>query len=589
MAKKKNGKAQPDKSKPVVAAEPEKKTAAGAPAPVKNEKPRENPAPEKAMPADEEVPLTDGEWTTTENVFERIEEKKAEAARPVRTRVIQAPRRPDAVNTGNTDTPAEEYEERKTVHHGPPRTEEERRRILAAESLLDRDLNSAVRKRTAEEEEDIRRFEAMQKREAERVARLQANKEHREQLRQQAKEREAKARENADNKPLGGAIEHTSDIGTISHGTSSAGGSTADKLFKRDVTQLSAGRAVFVVFIMAVLAYVGLFIYTKHLNDQFYDELSVQLTAENKIVNERSLPYKLSPSSKLTIEKKSSSLLTPWLADTDKDGLSDDYELDHDSNPLLTDTDDDGIPDGLEVASGLDPLKVSTDGVLPDGEIRGDRTLSSDNVTVFIHGIPKPCIASIEPVGNNSINGSPGLVCNAEEFYTNQDFNEAELKFVYPANYVNMHGFNEDALSVFRFDSDKLEFVPVPSTIDKSVTTVSAVVKETGIYTVADQSVLMQKGKTQIFFLIDNSGSMYPEEMCQGSEENDIEFKRLDLSQRLVDMFGDTALYGAGEFSGTYTNIVPITGDTELVTTKIDAIRTRTNNLFTGTEISTAV
>ncbi len=48
------------------------------------------------------------------------------------------------------------------------------------------------------------------------------------------------------------------------------------------------------------------------------------------------------------------------MQDTDGDGLTDAYELEHGTNPLQADTDGDGLPDGWEVLFGFDPLTAST-------------------------------------------------------------------------------------------------------------------------------------------------------------------------------------------------------------------------------------
>ena len=50
----------------------------------------------------------------------------------------------------------------------------------------------------------------------------------------------------------------------------------------------------------------------------------------------------------------------PHLADTDADGLTDGQEVARGTNPLLWDTDGDGISDGLEVGAGTDPLDRSS-------------------------------------------------------------------------------------------------------------------------------------------------------------------------------------------------------------------------------------
>ena len=91
-----------------------------------------------------------------------------------------------------------------------------------------------------------------------------------------------------------------------------------------------------------------------------------------------------------------------------------------------------------------------------------------------------------------------------------------------------------------------------------------------------------------MFFLIDNSGSMYPEELCANSEENDVEFKRLDFAVNLIDMLGVEANYGAGEFSGGYANITPISNDVNTVKQMISDIRNK-NQVFSGTEIAGAI
>ena len=52
----------------------------------------------------------------------------------------------------------------------------------------------------------------------------------------------------------------------------------------------------------------------------------------------------------------------PQCWDTDADGLSDGYEVQHGMNPRRWDTDGDGIPDGFEVEIGTDPLLCDSDG-----------------------------------------------------------------------------------------------------------------------------------------------------------------------------------------------------------------------------------
>lgn len=42
------------------------------------------------------------------------------------------------------------------------------------------------------------------------------------------------------------------------------------------------------------------------------------------------------------------------------------------------------------------------------------------------------------------------------------------------------------------------------------------------------------KPSLDIALVIDNSGSMYPQEQCEGSNENDVDFKRIDMAKLLL-------------------------------------------------------
>ncbi|MGN1089123.1 MAG: VWA domain-containing protein, partial [Huintestinicola sp.] len=126
------------------------------------------------------------------------------------------------------------------------------------------------------------------------------------------------------------------------------------------------------------------------------------------------------------------------------------------------------------------------------------------------------------------------------------------------------------------------------SEINTDNKTVSAHIDRSGIYALCDTAVLMQKKQTNIFFLIDNSGSMYPDELCANSEENDVEFKRLDFATNLIDMLGAEANYGAAEFSGNYTPIISINSNLDNTKNVISDIRNK-DQVFSGTNIAGAI
>ena len=56
-------------------------------------------------------------------------------------------------------------------------------------------------------------------------------------------------------------------------------------------------------------------------------------------------------------------------------------------------------------------------------------------------------------------------------------------------------------------------------------------------YALADSTKLGEFSGTEISFLIDNSGSLYSDEVFSGSEQNDPDFKRVDFANALIDKF----------------------------------------------------
>lgn len=485
---------------------------------------------------------------------------------------------------------------KKPAPSGPPISEEERRRREAAEDALDRDLSSARSKRLKEEEFNRRRLDEARQREAEFLERAD-----------QAKKRQENAKAAAKNRPSGGAADNrdnpgnptpppvdTSDnaqtvSGAVSHGSKPVKRRSSFSHFNSTLMSMAAGRFLAAAVIIAAMCYVGAFIYIGTVNDAVFEQMDTRLTGQSKLVSDSSIAYDVPQSSPYTLSEKTAKGLAAGLADTDKDGLADDYEINiSGTDPTNPDSDGDGVADGAEVRAGLDPKSSSSDGKTPDNAVIKDSIIAGNQVSARIKGIPKTAFTSLEKVENNSIQGTPGIVGEAYEFYTNKQFDSCEMSFTYTDEQLAAKHIAENALTVVRFDPDKLAFEMISGQINTENNFVTAPVSENGIYALFDRTVLMTAGEKKIFFLIDNSGSMYPEELCAGSEENDVEFKRLDFAVNLIDMLGSDIKYGAGEFSGGYNNIVPISGNISDVKKKISDIRNK-DQTFSGTEIAGAI
>ncbi len=418
---------------------------------------------------------------------------------------------------------------------------------------------------------------------------------------EQAKQRSANAKSAGSRKALEKAATSSMDAaannsdnaqtvsGAVSHGSKPVKRRSPFSSFNNTLMSMAAGRFLAALIVILAMCYVGAFIYIGTVNDALFEQMDTRLTGQSKLVTDSSIEYDVPAVSPYTLSEKTSKGLAVGLADTDKDGLTDDYEINvSGTDPKNPDSDGDGVEDGAEVRADLDPLSASSDGDTPDNAVLKDAIIAGKQVSARIKGVPKTAYITLEKLENNSIQGTPGIVGEAYEFYSNKRFDSCELSFTYTDEQLSAKKIAENALTVVRFDPDKLAFEMIAGQLNAESNFITASVSENGIYALFDRAVLMRTGETKIFFLIDNSGSMYPEELCAGSEENDVEFKRLDFAVNLIDMLGKDFKYGAGEFSGGYSNIVPISGNQSDVKKKISDIRNKAQT-FSGTEIAGAI
>lgn len=274
--------------------------------------------------------------------------------------------------------------------------------------------------------------------------------------------------------------------------------------------------------------------------------------------------------------------------DTDGDGIIDGDEVALGTDPTNPDTDGDGLLDGYELIAGTNPRMSSTDGTNLDKDRILEVTVSEGQCSLKLTGDANVAGTSIETLDLLGITSNASIVSKAYDIYSDYDFKTAEITFKMDESKMKKQGYSYDDLTVLRFNSETLEYTKIDSKTDKSKKTVSADIKELGTYLVGVEKTVNDPATTRVCFLIDNSGSMYPKEQCPTSSENDVDFKRLDFTQSLIDKFDADYQIAICKFTGTYTKMTDFTSDRTALSDVLKKIRTD-DEIFDGTYNQTAL
>lgn len=290
----------------------------------------------------------------------------------------------------------------------------------------------------------------------------------------------------------------------------------------------------------------------------------------------------------------------PFSKDTDNDGLSDFYEINESkTDPLKIDTDGDKLYDGDELDLGLDPLKTDSKGDgINDGERKLSYTTSSkQGVSLIVNGKGNIASTTIDVFNNDTLNNTVGVVGTIYNLSTKGTVENATVAIKYNPVVLRNRNINENNLTLFRFDDKTKKLELVPTVVNKNTKVVSANISVLSKYVLGDKNAVLTDSKTQVMFVIDNSVSMYTENQMikagyknsTGAVGNDSEFKRLTLTNKLIDMFSGNYEFGVSEFSGNYVNLKKFSNDTKDIKSSVSSMESKWKSNMSGTAIIKAL
>jgi hypothetical protein len=218
-------------------------------------------------------------------------------------------------------------------------------------------------------------------------------------------------------------------------------------------------------------------------------------------------------------------------------------------------------------------------------------------VELTINGKGNIASSTIDMFTNSTFASIDGLLDKVYNFYTSGTLTNAVVTIKYDIDEIEEKGLNEDNLTLYYFNDETKALEALPTTVDKDNKTIQVSLSHFSRYLIGDKTVVLTDTNTQIMFVIDNSVSMYSEDQMialgynssVGAIGNDTTFKRLTLTNKIIDMFSGNYQFGVAEFSGSYVNLIKFTDSQTNAKESVNSMKNNWNSETNGTDIITAL
>lgn len=304
----------------------------------------------------------------------------------------------------------------------------------------------------------------------------------------------------------------------------------------------------------------------------------------------------------LTTAKEKELGTNPHKQDSDGDGLRDDYEINiSKTDPTKRDSDGDTIADGYELEVGLNPLtQYSLNDNVKDSERELKYTVEYNDIGVKVEISGKGEIANttVDSMKNSTFEDMSGVLDEVYNFYTTGKLDSAIVTIKYNEQDLLNEGLSEDTLTLYYFNEETKELEAIPTIVDKENNTITVTLNHFSKYIIGDSTKVKTTLEAEILFVLDNSISMYTEDQVMdtgkyssvtGAVGNDKEYKRVTLTNKMIDTFTGNYSFGVAEFAGSYKELKSFSANKDEVKASVESIKANWSVSTSGTHIITAL
>lgn len=207
-------------------------------------------------------------------------------------------------------------------------------------------------------------------------------------------------------------------------------------------------------------------------------------------------------------------------------------------------------------------------------------TEAKDNIIVTATGTGDMWTTTIDINRNSTFSKTSGVLPNVYDVSTKGKLTKGTIQISFNLDELKAKNLEAKELALYSFNPDNKKLAMIDTAVDIQAQTLTAEVETFGKFIIADRTKVNVNSDVNLLFIIDDSVSMYSETQLEelgyktirGAEGNDIQFKRLELTKKVIDLLSPNYKVAIAQFALDFELEQKFTSDRKLAKQAVDRI-----------------